>query len=86
MKNKLVGMLLAVTVSAPAFAAEAKTCDDFMAAFGRAAKLASGKDLSADDASFWKKQCAKKPEAEVKKDTKCFGAAKVKDDVKKCMN
>ncbi len=80
------GLLFAVLLGAtPALAADAKACDAFVAAFGKAGKLVNGKDLSSDDAAFWKKQCAKKGDAEVKKDTACLDKAKTKDDVGVCM-
>jgi hypothetical protein len=56
-----------------------------VAAFSKAGKIVNGKDLAADDAAFWKKQCAKKPDDQVKKDTECLDEAKTKDDVGKCM-
>ena len=82
MKKLMVVLLLGAT---PAMAADAKACDAFVAAFGKAGKLVDGKELSKEDAAFWKKQCAKKPDAEVKKDTDCLDKAKTKDDVGACM-
>jgi hypothetical protein len=87
MKTHLTALCVVVcsTLATSAHAADARACDAFVAAFGKAGKLVTGKALAAEDVGFWKKQCAKKADADVKKDTACFEKAKTKDDVGACM-
>lgn len=82
---RLVAALAVLILAAPAFAASEANCTDFVEAFKKASKVASGKDLADDDAGFWKKQCLKKTDAEVKKDTACLQKVKAAKDMGPCM-
>ena len=71
-------------LATPTLAADEKACDAFVAAFGKAGK-ALGKEMSPEDGDFWKKQCAKKPDPEVKKDTACLQKVRTDADMNKCL-
>ena len=80
----IIGLVL--VTSAPAFAASDAVCKDFVDAMKKASKLA-GKEMAADDAAFWMKQCQKPKniDEEVKKQTACLNKAKTDKDLGACL-
>lgn len=84
MKRMIV--VAALTLFAlPAMAADAAACEKFVKSLGKALKIATKKDMDADSASFWKTACAKRPDADIAKDTACFDKVKNEADANACM-
>jgi hypothetical protein len=75
---------LTVFLATSALAADAKTCDRFAKTFEKAGK-AVGQAPDAETVAFMKKNCGKKPEAEITKDADCLEKVKTEADLGKCM-
>jgi hypothetical protein len=84
MIRRLILVLAVLAISVPAFGASEANCKAFVDAMKKASKIA-GKEMSSEDADFWKKQCGKKTDEEVTKDTTCLNKAKTDKDVGACM-
>lgn len=78
-------VLVVAFASFPAVAASSATCERFTKAFARAGETL-GTPVDSDTLAFFKKQCAKKPEAEVTRDADCLERVRKEDDMKKCMS
>lgn len=79
----LIAAVLAL--AAPCFAGSEANCREFAAAFKKAGK-AAGSEPDANTVASMKKDCAKKTDEAVKKQTACLDKAKTDGDLADCFH